>query len=258
MVSSSSLVPLDDPTLLFTNAGMNQFKDLFLGKEQRSYQRATTSQKCMRVSGKHNDLNNVGPSLRHHTFFEMLGNFSFGDYFKAEAIPFAWGLLTDVWGIPADRLYRYDLSGARPRFHVTTTRMRSGRISSRQSGSSSSASPRTSGRWVTPDRVAAAPRCTTTAATTYRVRNRRAVGSTAAATGTSRSGTTSSWSSTGTADGTLTPACPPPRSTPEWVSSESSPCFRALCLELRHRPLHAPVAATHRRGDGCRVRTAHR
>ena len=104
VVSSSSLVPLDDPTLLFTNAGMNQFKDLFLGKEQRSYQRATTSQNCMRVSGKHNDLNNVGPSLRHHTFFEMLGNFSFGDYFKAEAIPFAWGLLTDVWGIPADRL----------------------------------------------------------------------------------------------------------------------------------------------------------
>ena len=104
VVSSSSLVPIDDPTLLFTNAGMNQFKDLFLGKEQRPYRRATTSQKCMRVSGKHNDLNNVGPSLRHHTFFEMLGNFSFGDYFKAEAIPFAWGLLTDVWDIPADRL----------------------------------------------------------------------------------------------------------------------------------------------------------
>ena len=105
IVPSSSLVPGDDPTLLFTNAGMNQFKDLFLGREKRSYTRATTSQKCMRVSGKHNDLDNVGPSLRHHTFFEMLGNFSFGDYFKREAIPFAWELLTKDWNLPADRLF---------------------------------------------------------------------------------------------------------------------------------------------------------
>ena len=105
VVASSALVPADDPTLLFTNAGMNQFKDLFLGRESRDYKRAATSQKCMRVSGKHNDLENVGPSLRHHTFFEMLGNFSFGDYFKADAIPFAWELLTGVWGLPAERLY---------------------------------------------------------------------------------------------------------------------------------------------------------
>ena len=105
VVPSSPLVPADDPTLLFTNAGMNQFKQLFLGQETRSYRRATTSQKCMRVSGKHNDLENVGPSLRHHTFFEMLGNFSFGDYFKAEAIPFAWELLTEVWKLPPERLY---------------------------------------------------------------------------------------------------------------------------------------------------------
>src|SRR5690349_2816307 len=105
IVASSPLVPHDDPTLLFTNAGMNQFKDAFLGREQRSYRRATTVQKCMRVSGKHNDLDNVGPSLRHHTFFEMLGNFSFGDYFKHEAIGFAWELLTSVWGLPADRLW---------------------------------------------------------------------------------------------------------------------------------------------------------
>ncbi len=105
IVASSSLVPADDPSLLFTNAGMNQFKDTFLGKEKRDYARATTSQKCMRVSGKHNDLDNVGPSLRHHTFFEMLGNFSFGDYFKEQAIPFAWELLTEVWKLPADRLY---------------------------------------------------------------------------------------------------------------------------------------------------------
>ena len=105
IVSSSSLVPGDDPTLLFTNAGMNQFKDVFLGRERRDYVRATSSQKCMRVSGKHNDLDNVGPSLRHHTFFEMLGNFSFGDYFKADAIPFAWELLTTVWKLEPDRLY---------------------------------------------------------------------------------------------------------------------------------------------------------
>ncbi len=105
IVRSSSLVPADDPTLLFTNAGMNQFKDLFLGRERRAYKRATTSQKCMRVSGKHNDLDNVGPSRRHHTFFEMLGNFSFGDYFKDDAIPFAWTLLTEAWGLPPDRLH---------------------------------------------------------------------------------------------------------------------------------------------------------
>jgi alanyl-tRNA synthetase len=105
VVPSSSLVPSDDPTLLFTNAGMNQFKDVFLGKEKRDYTRATTVQKVMRVSGKHNDLDNVGPSHRHHTFFEMLGNFSFGDYFKKDAIPFAWELLTSVWGLDPGRLY---------------------------------------------------------------------------------------------------------------------------------------------------------
>ena len=103
-VASSPLVPHDDPTLLFTNAGMNQFKDVFLGRETRDYRRAATAQKCMRVSGKHNDLENVGPSVRHHTFFEMLGNFSFGDYFKEDAIALAWQLLTDTWGIDPARL----------------------------------------------------------------------------------------------------------------------------------------------------------
>jgi alanyl-tRNA synthetase len=104
VVRSSSLVPADDPTLLFTNAGMNQFKDVFLGKERRDYARATTVQKCMRVSGKHNDLDNVGPSLRHHTFFEMLGNFSFGDYFKKDALPMAWELLTREWKLDPSHL----------------------------------------------------------------------------------------------------------------------------------------------------------
>ena len=106
-VHSSSLVPANDPTLLFTNAGMNQFKDLFLGAERRDYSRATTSQKCVRAGGKHNDLENVGFTRRHHTFFEMLGNFSFGDYFKRDAIAFAWELVTsEEWfGLPKDRLY---------------------------------------------------------------------------------------------------------------------------------------------------------
>jgi alanyl-tRNA synthetase len=106
-VHSSSLVPHNDPTLLFTNAGMNQFKDVFLGADKRDYKRATTSQKCVRAGGKHNDLENVGFTRRHHTFFEMLGNFSFGDYFKREAIQFAWELVTSSeWmGIPKDRLY---------------------------------------------------------------------------------------------------------------------------------------------------------
>jgi alanyl-tRNA synthetase len=104
VVPSSPLVPGDDPTLLFTNAGMNQFKDLLLGREKRGYKRAATSQKVMRVSGKHNDLDNVGPSHRHHTFFEMLGNFSFGDYFKEAALPFAWELLTDVWKMEPNRM----------------------------------------------------------------------------------------------------------------------------------------------------------
>ncbi len=105
IVPSSSLLVPDDPTLLFANSGMVQFKNLFLGLEQRPYQRATTTQKCLRVSGKHNDLEEVGPSPRHHTFFEMLGNFSFGDYFKAEAIPFAWELLTQEFQLPVERLW---------------------------------------------------------------------------------------------------------------------------------------------------------
>ena len=104
VVDSSPLVPRNDPTLMFTNAGMVQFKNVFTGNETRSYRRAATSQKCVRAGGKHNDLDNVGYTARHHTFFEMLGNFSFGDYFKERAIELAWRLVTKDYGLPEERL----------------------------------------------------------------------------------------------------------------------------------------------------------
>ena len=104
VVESSPLVPRNDPTLMFANSGMVQFKNVFTGQEKRPYVRATTAQKCVRAGGKHNDLDNVGYTARHHTFFEMLGNFSFGDYFKEKAIPYAWELVTKDFGLPKDRL----------------------------------------------------------------------------------------------------------------------------------------------------------
>src|SRR5262245_13013408 len=104
IVHSSSVIPANDPTLLFANAGMVPFKDVFTGQDSRPYKRATSSQKCIRISGKHNDLENVGVTARHHTFFEMLGNFSFGDYFKEQAIVYAWDLLTKVYGLPQERM----------------------------------------------------------------------------------------------------------------------------------------------------------
>ncbi|MBI3161532.1 MAG: hypothetical protein HYZ23_03440 [Chloroflexi bacterium] len=104
-VPSMSLVPGGDSTLLFTNSGMVQFKDVFIGTDKKPYTRAVDSQKCMRVAGKHNDLEDVGRDDTHHTFFEMLGNWSFGDYYKKEAIAWSWQLLTEVWGLPKDRLY---------------------------------------------------------------------------------------------------------------------------------------------------------
>src|ERR1700749_2579474 len=104
-VASSPLVPRNDPTLMFANSGMVQFKNVFTGAEQRPYTRATTAQKCVRAGGKHNDLENVGYTARHHTFFEMLGNFSFGDYFKREAITYAWEFLTEILKLPQEKLW---------------------------------------------------------------------------------------------------------------------------------------------------------
>ena len=120
-VPSSSLVPRNDPTLMFTNAGMVQFKNVFTGVERRPYHRATTSQKCVRAGGKHNDLDNVGYTARHHTFFEMLGNFSFGDYFKDAAIEHAWTLITKDFGLPADKLtVTVSRCGLRPKSRVSS------------------------------------------------------------------------------------------------------------------------------------------
>src|ERR1700722_14521137 len=112
VVASAPLVPPNDPTLMFTNAGMVQFKDVFTGKDARAYTRATSCQKCIRISGKHNDLENVGVTARHHTFFEMLGNFSFGDYFKEEAIAYAWELLTRGYGLDPSRMIITVFGGA--------------------------------------------------------------------------------------------------------------------------------------------------
>jgi len=188
-VASSSLVPGNDPTLLFTNAGMVQFKDLFLGKEQRHYVRAASSQRCVRAGGKHNDLENVGYTARHHTFFEMLGNFSFGDYFKREAIRFAWDFLTGTLKIDPNRLwvtvYQDDDEAAKiwlDEMHIPADRLtRLGEKSNFWSmGDTGPAVP--------------VPRSSTTTARTFRVVRRARP--TKMAIATSRSGTLCSCSST--------------------------------------------------------------
>ena len=155
-VRSSPLLPANDPTLLFTNAGMNQFKDVFLGQDKREYVRAASSQKCIRAGGKHNDLDEVGKTARHHTFFEMLGNFSFGDYFKKDAIAFAWDLLLNVYGLPLNRLwfsvYKDDDDAAKLWEEIER----------RENASYALARKTISGRWAIPVRVGRVARFTTT------------------------------------------------------------------------------------------------
>ena len=163
IVPSASLVPQDDPTLLFTNAGMNQFKDVFLATGTRPYTRAADTQKCMRVAGKHNDLEDVGRDGTHHTFFEMLGNWSFGDYYKREAITWAWDLLTKVYELDGSRLWATVFKDDVGIWGSTRTQRLSGatRLISPPTASYPSAARTTSGRWAIPAPAARAARSTT-------------------------------------------------------------------------------------------------
>ena len=170
LVPSSPLVPRNDPTLMFTNAGMVQFKNVFTGLEKRPYVRATTAQKCVRAGGKHNDLDNVGYTARHHTFFEMLGNFSFGDYFKERAIELAWRLITKEFGVPARAADGHGLYRRRRGLRA----VEEDRRPARRAGSSASPAPTISGPWAIPGHAARAPRFSTITAITFRAGRRAA------------------------------------------------------------------------------------
>jgi len=164
-VRSSPLLPGDDPTLLFTNAGMNQFKDAFLGVEKRDYVRACSSQKCLRAGGKHNDLDEVGKTARHQTFFEMLGNFSFGDYFKEDAIKFAWDLLVNEFKLDPRRMWFTVYEGDDQVGPTKTLRNFGSKLARPKKEFCALAAKITSGRWARRDRAALAARSITTWAT---------------------------------------------------------------------------------------------
>ena len=219
VVPSSPLVPRNDPTLMFTNAGMVQFKNVFTGLEKRPYVRAVTAQKCVRAGGKHNDLDNVGYTARHHTFFEMLGNFSFGDYFKDRAIELAWNLITKEFGLPAQRLTITVYSEDDEAFGLWK------KIAGLPDTRSSASRPRTTfGPWAIPAPAARARRFSTTTATTFRAARRALPKPTATASsryGTWCSCSTSSWPAGSGSN------CRSPPSTPAWGWSVSPPCSRA-------------------------------
>ena len=229
IVPSSSLVPGNDPTLLFTNSGMVQFKDVFTGKETRSYSRATSSQRSVRAGGKHNDLENVGYTARHHTFFEMLGNFSFGDYFKRDAISYAWELLTQVCCPPRNCGSRCTRKTTRP----TTSGPR--KSACRPSGSSASATTRRALRLR--QLLADGRHWPLRPVLGNLLRPRRTYGAAPdrprkTATATSRSGTWCSCSSSATPPATCR-ACRVPVSIPAWAWNASPPCCRACTPTMK-------------------------
>ena len=199
---------------------MVPFKNVFTGHEKRPYTRAASSQKCVRAGGKHNDLDNVGYTGRHHTFFEMLGNFSFGDYFKAEAIELAWTLITKTFDLPVDRLLVTDLPRRRPGLRALEEDRRPARFTR----SSASRPPTISGRRARPDPAARVPRSSTTRARRWRAA--RPAARTRTATGSSSSGTSSSCNTSRSAR-TIAAPCPVRRSTPAWGSSVSPRCCKA-------------------------------
>ena len=224
VVPSASLVPAGDQTLLFTNSGMVQFKEVLTGAETRSYKRAVDCQRCLRVAGKHNDFEEVGRTTRHHTFFEMLGNWSFGDYFKREAIEWAKELLTEVYKIPWERLGATDLQGRRGSAPRTGARLACPRSAWRSGATSTRATTATSGAWPTPGRAGRAARSTSTVARTCPKGRTASPTMTRTARAGSRSGTWSSWSSTSCPMGRAC-RCPSRASTPAWASSG---CARVL------------------------------
>ena len=220
VVASSALVPRNDPTLMFTNAGMVQFKNVFTGLEKRPYARAVTAQKCVRAGGKHNDLDNVGYTARHHTFFEMLGNFSFGDYFKERAIALAWELITKDYEISPREAAGHRLYRRRRRLQS----VEEDRRSARPQDPAHRRQPTISGRWATPAPAALARKSSTTTATTFPAA--RPARPRPTATASSRSGISSSCS-TSSSRAASASTCRGPRSTPAWGSSASPRCCRA-------------------------------